>query len=165
MYIEEIPHYCKLEYVLFLYLLYWPPKYRSFKMINWKFKQGLCSTLSSAAACCSHGQPHCIFADDESLGCIYFEMFVDKVSKTAENFHTLSTGENGFGYKGSSFPRIIPGFMCRVVITWWHWWLVHLQRELWGWELYPESYKSWLLVHGKFWNKHKQFPVLFFLYC
>ena len=54
-----------------------------------------------------------ITADDEPLGPVSFELFSDKVQKTAENCPALSTGEKGFGYKGSSFHRIIPGFMCQ----------------------------------------------------
>ncbi|KFO23523.1 peptidyl-prolyl cis-trans isomerase A-like [Fukomys damarensis] len=54
-----------------------------------------------------------IAADSEPLGRVSFELFVGKVPKTAENFHALSTGEKGFGYKGSCLHRIIPGFTCQ----------------------------------------------------
>ncbi|XP_039085870.1 peptidyl-prolyl cis-trans isomerase A-like [Hyaena hyaena] len=53
-----------------------------------------------------------IAMDGEPLGCISFELFADKVPKTAENFCALS-GKREFSYKGSCFYRIIQRFMCQ----------------------------------------------------
>ncbi|CAD7673549.1 unnamed protein product [Nyctereutes procyonoides] len=50
--------------------------------------------------------------DNKPLSLVSFELFADKVPKTAENFCALSTGEKGFVYKGSCFHRIIAGLMC-----------------------------------------------------
>lgn len=86
-------------------------------------KASAATSTSKVAAKTNPLRPRVFFDisfDGTSQGRIVFELFGDTVPKTAENFRALCTGEKGKGrsgkplhYKGSSFHRIIPGFMCQ----------------------------------------------------
>ncbi|XP_072313978.1 peptidyl-prolyl cis-trans isomerase E [Eucyclogobius newberryi] len=50
---------------------------------------------------------------NKPAGRLRFLLRADIVPMTAENFRCLCAHEKGFGFKGSSFHRIIPQFMCQ----------------------------------------------------
>ena len=52
-----------------------------------------------------------VSANGEDLGRIVFRLFDDIVPKTTRNFRELATGQNGYGYKGAPFHRVITEFM------------------------------------------------------
>ena len=56
-----------------------------------------------------------ISKDNKPLGRMTFELYQNKVPKTAENFRSLCAGDNkqGYTFEKSSFHRIIDGFMAQ----------------------------------------------------
>lgn len=101
-----------------------------------------------------------IVVNGEHLGHISFQLFA-KFQRQQKMFIFWALDRKDLAIRVPVFTELFQGLYARVVTS--HVMMtlvqVQLQGEVWWWELHPEAYKTWLLVHGKYWTLHKWFPV------
>lgn len=95
--------------------------YMAYSAFRGRAPSGKVLNLKEAAASPSNVKVYFdVKIGDAEPGRVEMLLFTEHYPNTAENFRALCTGEKGTGksgkalsYKGSSFHRIIPGFMCQ----------------------------------------------------